>query len=350
MKIALIGDSHFGARNDSPIFLDYFMSFFDRVFFPYIETHDIKTIIHLGDFLDRRKFVNFQTLNAVRSGFVDKLESSGAKMHVILGNHDIFFKNKSEVNSLQELFADKFIVHNKPTVEVFDGTPIALLPWINSENEDESLKFIQSAKADILCGHLELDGFNVLRSVVFNGGMKSSLFAKYKAVYTGHFHTRHSKGNIHYLGCPYQITLADYGDKKGFHVLDTDTGELEFIRNPYDIFLQINYDDSQSDDDSPLHFPEDKLKGRYVRVVVEKKTKPYLFEKFIDRLYTAQTHGVTVIEDFYPEEEKGSIEIDLGEDTLTLINKEIDTLGNVENKERLKSLIRDLHSECLEHD
>ena len=125
---------------------------------------------------------------------------------------------------------------------------------------------------------------------------------------------------------------------------------MEFIRNPYDIFLQINYDDSQSDDDSPLHFPEDKLKGRYVRVVVEKKTKPYLFEKFIDRLYTAQTHGVTVIEDFYPEEEKGSIEIDLGEDTLTLINKEIDTLGNVENKERLKSLIRDLHSECLEHD
>ena len=326
------------------------MSFFDRVFFPYIETHDIKTIIHLGDFLDRRKFVNFQTLNAVRSGFIDKLEISGAKMHVILGNHDIFFKNKSEVNSLQELFADKFIVHNKPTVEVFDGTPIALLPWINSENEHESLKFIQNAKADILCGHLELDGFNVLRSVVFNGGMKSSLFAKYKAVYTGHFHTRHSKGNIHYLGCPYQITLGDYGDKKGFHVLDTDTGELEFVRNPYDIFLQINYDDSQSDDDSPLHFPEDKLKGRYIRVVVEKKTKPYLFEKFIDRLYTAQTHGVTVIEDFYPEEEKGSIEIDLGEDTLTLINKEIDTLGNVENKERLKSLIRDLHSECLEHD
>jgi len=326
------------------------MSFFDRVFFPYIETHDIKTIIHLGDFLDRRKFVNFQTLNAVRSGFVDKLEISGAKMHVILGNHDIFFKNKSEVNSLQELFADKFIVHNKPTVEIFDGTPIALLPWINSENEHESLKFIQNAKADILCGHLELDGFNVLRSVVFNGGMKSSLFAKYKAVYTGHFHTRHSKGNIHYLGCPYQITLGDYGDKKGFHVLDTDTGELEFVRNPYDIFLQINYDDSQSDDDSPLYFPEDKLKGRYVRVVVEKKTKPYLFEKFIDRLYTAQTHGVTVIEDFYPEEEKGSIEIDLGEDTLTLINKEIDTLGNVENKERLKSLIRDLHSECLEHD
>ena len=65
MKIAIIGDTHFGARNDSHVFLEYFMKFFGEVFFPYIETHNINTIIHLGDFLDRRKFVNFQTIQNI---------------------------------------------------------------------------------------------------------------------------------------------------------------------------------------------------------------------------------------------------------------------------------------------
>jgi DNA repair exonuclease SbcCD nuclease subunit len=347
MRVALIGDTHFGARNDAPVFMEHFMRFFDRVFFPYIETHGITEIIHMGDFLDRRKFVNFQTLNAVRTGFVNRLEKSGAKMNVILGNHDIFYKNRSDVNSLRELFDDKFVVHDKPVVLNFDGTAIALLPWINSENEAESLEFIKTAEADILCAHLELNGFNVLRTTVFQGGMEPALFARFKAVYTGHFHSKHTKGNIHYLGCPYQITMSDYGDKKGFHVLDTDTGELEFIPNPYNIFLQIRYNDEAISDTTPLNIPEDKVKGMFVRILVEKKTKPYLFEKFVDGIYSAAPHGVTIIEDFVIDAADDEDGIDLGEDTLSVINKEIDGLQNVNNTDRLKTLLRDLYAECL---
>ncbi len=347
MKIAIIGDTHFGARNDSPVFLEYFMKFFDTVFFPYIETHNIKTIIHLGDFLDRRKFVNFQTLNAVRSGFVNRLEKSHAKMHVILGNHDIFYKNRSDVNSLQELFTDKFIVHTTPTVEVFDGTPIALLPWINEENEKESLEFIANTNAEILCGHLELNGFNVLRTIVFAGGMDSDLFSKFSAVYTGHFHGKHSKENIHYLGCPYQITMSDYGDKKGFHILDTDTGELEFIRNPYNIFLQIRYDDTDMNELAPLSIPEEKIKGQFVRILVQAKTKPYLFERFIDGIYGSSPNGVSIIEDFVPNLVSDETDVDLAEDTISIINKEIDTLQNTLDTDKLKSLLLQLYTECL---
>lgn len=347
MKIAIIGDTHFGARNDSPVFMEYFMKFFDEVFFPYIETHNINTIIHLGDFLDRRKFVNFQTLNAVRNGFVDRLETTNAKMHVILGNHDIFYKNKSDVNSLKELFSDKFIIHTTPTVEVFDGTPIALLPWINADNETESLEFIKNTDAEILCGHLELNGFNVLRTTIFAGGMDSSIFSKFKAVYTGHFHVKSSKENIHYLGCPYQITLSDYGDKKGFHILDTDTGELEFVRNPYNIFLQIRYNDTDMDETMPLAIPEQKIKGQFVRILVEAKTKPYLFEKFVDGIYGASPNGVTIIEDFIPNFGSDETEVDLAEDTVSVINKEIDSLQNIGNADKLKSLLLDLYTECL---
>ena len=349
MKIAIVTDTHFGARNDNPIFLEHFMRFFDRTFFPRIQAEGIRTILHLGDFLDRRKFVNFLTLNAVRNGFVKQLTDSGAEMHCILGNHDIFYKNKSEVNSLQELFSDKFIVHEKPVVLPFDGLSIALLPWINKENEEESLRFVKETDAPILCGHLELHGFQVLRNTPFDGGMNAELFKKFHAVYTGHFHTRHSRDNIHYLGCPYQITMNDYGDKKGFHILDTETRELEFVKNPHTIFTQIEWDDSAMQESGIVKVDADRTNGKYVRIVVKNKTKPYLFEKFVDSVYANSPHAVTIIEDFQPESAEEE-NVDLAEDTLSVINREIEGLQNVGDPKRLKTLVRDLYTECISNE
>lgn len=348
MRIGFLADSHFGARSDSPLFMEHFMRFYDRVFFPRMEAEGIDTIIHLGDFLDRRKFVNFLTLNTVRNGFVDRLKKSGIKMHCLLGNHDIFYKNKSEVNSLQELFSDNFIIHDTPKVLEFDGLPLAMLPWINKENEAESLKFIAEAEADILCGHLELNGYQVLRNTPFDGGMSADLFKRYDAVYTGHFHTRHSIGNVHYLGCPYQITMNDYGDKKGFHIFDTETREMEFVKNPHTIFTQIRYDDSAVDDTSLITVDETRIKDKFVRIIVEQKTKPYIFEKFVDSVYSSSPHGVTIIEDMTQVSANGdSDEVDLGEDTITIINKEIDLVQNLSDPVRLKNLVRDLYAECM---
>lgn len=350
MKIAVVTDTHFGARNDSPIFMEHFMRFFDRVFFPRIAAEGINTIIHMGDFLDRRKFVNFLTLNAVRSGFVQKLEEYGVTMHCILGNHDIFFKNKSEVNSLQELFSDKFVVYNKPTLVEFDSLPVAMLPWINKENEAESLKFIADTPAEILFGHLELNGYQVFRGTIFEGGMNADLFKRFSAVYTGHFHTRHSNNNIHYLGCPYQITMNDYGEKKGFHIFDTETREMEFVKNTHTIFTQIRYNDRDTSESSNITVDEDRTHGKFVRIIVEQKTKPYLFEKFVDSIYATAPHGVIIIENFQQEEKSGSGDsdpVDLSEDTISIINKEIESIQNLSDSTRLKSLVRDLYTECI---
>ena len=66
MKIALLNDTHFGARNDSPAFLDYFMRFYNEIFFPYCKENNITTLIHLGDVVDRRKFINFKTAHTFR--------------------------------------------------------------------------------------------------------------------------------------------------------------------------------------------------------------------------------------------------------------------------------------------
>ena len=101
MKIALINDTHFGARNDNPNYADYFYKFWDDLFFPYLEKHNIQNVIHLGDVLDRRKFVNFKTLSDFNNKFVKRIEK--LNVDIIIGNHDTYYKNTNEINAPQEL-------------------------------------------------------------------------------------------------------------------------------------------------------------------------------------------------------------------------------------------------------
>ena len=75
MKVAIIGDTHFGARNDSLIFQDYFAKFYSELFFPMIDKYKISHIIHVGDLVDRRKFVNFNILNRTKQDFIHPVEA-----------------------------------------------------------------------------------------------------------------------------------------------------------------------------------------------------------------------------------------------------------------------------------
>ena len=175
MKIALINDTHFGARGDSQLFFDYFIKFFDNVFFPYIKEHDIKTVIHAGDLMDRRKFVNFNILSQVRTEFMDRMREENVEMHCILGNHDVYYRNTNSINSIKELFSNDLILYENPTIVNFDGLDIALFPWVNKENYDESMNFLKTATAPIIIGHFELDGYQVMRGIKYNGGMDAKV-------------------------------------------------------------------------------------------------------------------------------------------------------------------------------
>ena len=89
-----------------------------------------------------------------------------------------------------------------------------------------------------------------------------------------------------------------------------------------------------------------KNQQKNVRIVVKKKTKPYIFEKFVDSVYANSPHAVTIVEDFQPEAAEDE-EIDLSEDTLSIINREIEGMQNVGDHSRLKSLMRDLYTESV---
>jgi len=345
VKIALINDTHFGARGDSQLFFNYFMKFFDDVFFPYIKENNIDTVIHAGDLMDRRKFVNFSILNQVRNKFIQRLKNENIDFHCILGNHDVYYRNTNEVNSVRELFGDDINLYEEPKVISIDGLNIALLPWVNKENYDQSVDFIKTAAAPILIGHLELEGYEVMRGVGFQGGMDSKLFDRYEKVLSGHFHCRQEKDNIYYLGTQYQITFADLAETKGFHILDTETRELEFIENPYKMFHTLRYNDEDGPVDTEKTYPH--LKDTYIKLFVESKKHPYSFDRFMDKLYESGVAKITIVEEIVDSEWTKEEIVDLAQDTVTLINNEIDGIEEVEDKPRMKKLIKDLYMESL---
>lgn len=348
MKIAIINDTHFGARNDSPFFLEQSLKFFEEVFFPYLKEHKIKNVLHLGDLLDRRKYINFNTLSHTRKRFLEPFIDNKINLYITVGNHDTYYKNTNSLNSLRELFYNesKYInILETPEVLNFDDTCIGMVPWIAKDNETECLKFIQTCSCPIIVGHFEIKGFQVINGVVHQHGISDKEFDRFEMVLSGHFHIKQSKGNIHYTGTQYELNFGDESSQKGFHILDTKTRTLEFIKNPNKIFYKIKYDDTKQETKDLLEEDILKYKNCFVKIIVANKTKSYVFDKFIDKLYSVSAQEISIIEDY--QEKQAETDIDIAEDTLSIINKEIDIMENVENRDKLKLLVKDLYMESL---
>jgi DNA repair exonuclease SbcCD nuclease subunit len=350
MKIALITDTHWGARGDSPAFAEYFNRFYYEHFFPYLVEHGINNIFHLGDIVDRRKYINFVTARHLRR-FVEHCDSSGIHLDVIIGNHDTSFKNTNEVNSMRELFEhSKYDInyYSDPTVVQLGDVDIAVLPWICSGNYEESMEFIKKTNAQILFGHLELAGFEMYKGAVNDNGFDSKIFDKFDLVCSGHFHHKSTRGNINYLGAPYEMSWSDYNDPRGFHVFDTETRELEFIRNPLTMFNKVHYHDQDKTLDEIMAVDFDHYKGSYVKLIVHTKTNPYWFDMFVDKIEKAGVLDLQVVDDNLnlQLEDDGDI-VNEAEDTLTVLNKVVEQVDSRVDKKVLYTFLSSLYTEAL---
>jgi DNA repair exonuclease SbcCD nuclease subunit len=352
MEIALLGDTHFGARNDHSAFHDYFDKFYNEVFFPQLRERNIKTVVQFGDLFDRRKYINYSTLARAKKYFFDKLVEEGITMHVFVGNHDTFYKNTNEVNS-PDLLLDSYTnihVYSDPCDVEFDGTPVTLLPWVCSGNYQQCVDHIQNTPAQILFGHLELAGFEMHRGAVNDHGQfDNDILSKFDIVCSGHFHHKSSRGNIHYLGTPYEMSWSDYNDPRGFHVFDTDTRDLQFIKNPNEMFQKWFYDDTTWPSFDFINgFAFSDAKGCIVKVVVKNKTNPYWFDMYIERLEKAGALDIQVVEDHLNLnlEDDGDI-VDEAEDTLTILRKVVDSVETNVPKKELDFFLTSLYNEAL---
>ena len=347
MKIAFLNDTHCGVRNSADIFIDYQQRFYEEIFFPYLIENDIKRIIHLGDYFDHRKYINFKALNSNRKHFLDKLREYGIHMDIIAGNHDVYYKNTNELCSLKELmgwYTDCVNIVKEPSVIDYDGVDIALIPWINNENYHDSIKFIENCKASFLGAHLELENFEMMKGVTNTHGMSAKHFKGFEQVWSGHFHTKSQRDNIMYLGSQMEFTWADCDDQKHFHVFDTSTREMTPVKNPLTLFMRVVYNDSIN---NYLDYDTDVLKGKYVKIVVDKKEDAFAFERFVDLVQNASPAELKIAETFdeFTGENVDGENISV-EDTTTLLDSYVDAVDTDLDKDKIKSLMRNLYVEA----
>ena len=350
MKIALVTDLHFGARNDSAKVAKHQKKFYDEVFFPYLKEHNIDTIVDLGDTFDRRKYISFTSLKSARDMFFKPLKENNITTHMIVGNHDTVYKNTNELNSVKLLLQeyDNIIEYDTPTDIEIDGCKLLILPWINIGNHQETMDMIKMTKAQIVFSHLELKGFEFMRGHIMHEGMDHKIFDKFDAVYSGHYHHKSTEGNINYLGTPYELTWQDYQDEKGFHVFDTKTRELTRVVSPLNMFYKLWYDDTNMtfEDIEAIDFSQ--YKDCFVKVIITNKTNPYLFDSYIDRLDKNDLANLQIVEDHLNLDlEEDEHIIDEAEDTVTILDKYVDGLEISSDKQKVKNLLRNLYDEAI---
>jgi len=342
----------FGARNDSTLFLDFYEKFYRDTFFPKIKEEKVESVLILGDTFDRRKYLNFFTLKRSKEIFFEPLSKLGIKVHILAGNHDTYFKNTNEVNSVKLLLSEydsTMNVIDEPTEISIGSHKICMMPWICADNLDKSMEMLKQTEASICCGHFEIQGFAMYRGMPSEEGLERKLFRKFRYTFSGHYHHKSDADDIYYLGNPYELTWQDYNDTRGFHILDLDTQELTFIENPNKMFYRVVYDDKVNSIKQITEMDLSEYKNKYVKVVVINKTNPYLFDKFMTSLYNVNPADITIVEDAIDltDEIEGD-KIDEAEDTLTIINKYVDTLQNdgIDNS-KLKTMLRELYIEAI---
>jgi len=296
----------------------------------------------MGDAFDSRKSIDYQSFEWAKRVVFEPL--SKYDVHLITGNHDCYYKNTNNVNSPNLLLQSypNVKTYSSPTEIKVGNLNVLLIPWICMENEEQSLKAIKNTKSKIAMGHLELQGFNVNRSVVMEHGLEANIFKNFTKVFSGHYHTRSDNGTVFYLGNPYEMFWNDVNDPRGFTIFDTETLEHTPIDNPHRLFYNIYYEDTPHQ-----MFDASEYENKIVKVIVRKKSDTKQFEKFIDKLYSANVSELKIVENFQIQESEDFEAFD-SEDTMSILNRYIEEAEVNLDKTIVQKLLQEVYQEACE--
>jgi len=354
MKVAVITDTHWGARNDHQAFAQYFIKFYDEVFFPKIDELGIKHVLHLGDLTDRRKYINFVTAKNLETHFMKPLYDRGIRLDVVAGNHDTFYKNTNEINSLKQLYGTSkydnvnIIWNDAEDIVWDDGCSVLMVPWICNENQEAIQETMNKTKSQIVMGHFEIQGYEMMKGQISTHGLDKKNFSRFDSVYSGHFHQPSSNDNIIYLGAPYEMNWSDYDGKRGFHIFDTETREMEFIRNPLRMFHKISYDDTDMTIEDVANLDTSNLTNTFIKVIVKNRENPYIFDLFLDRLTSSGASDIKVVEDHQNFDSIDESElVDEAQDTMTIIKQYVENMKLKGDKLKIEKVLQELYNEAM---
>lgn len=341
-KWAFITDTHAGVRNDSPLFMEIQARFYREVFWPTLAEEGVTRIMHLGDYFDKRRMINFASLKSNYESFL--IPSREYDCHLVVGNHDTFYRNTNDLNSPGLLIQEPNwnIYHANRLVEL-DGVKVAMVPWITPENKAPTLKWLRETDCDIVLGHFEFAGFEMRKGQVSDHGLEYDAVETCPQVYSGHFHTPSERGNIKYLGSPFYLTWGDYGDLRGFHLFDTETLETTFHKNPHEVFVKIYYDGSQKASDYDTH-------DKYVKMVVTSDNVAET-EAFIAEIRAQEPYELQVIDDGIADDiSKANVDVgDAAIHTKSIIQEYVDDTDlDGEIKTTVNKMLTEVYHEAME--
>ena len=342
MRVAIITDTHYGCRKGSKLFQDYFEAFYKNIFFPTLEKENITTVLHLGDAFDSRKSIDYQSLEWTKRVVLDPLLKYD--VHMLVGNHDAYYKNTNSINSPSLLLQNysNIKTYSDPEIVKLGNLNVLFIPWICVNNEERTLRLIKTSGCKVAMGHLELNGFQAHHGHIMDDGMDSAVFDGFTKVFSGHYHTRSNNQIVYYLGNPYEMFWNDVNDTRGFHIFDTETLEHVPVNNPYRMYHIIYYSDTNYQT-----FDTRKYENKIVKVIVRKKSDVKKFEKFIDKLYSSNVAELKIVENFLVEENE-NFEAFESEDTLSILNRYVEEAEINFDKSNIKKLFQEIYQEACE--
>lgn len=337
--IAIFGDTHFGASNSNDFFINYQDEFF-REIFPILKSLGVTHFIHLGDIYDVRKSINYKVLKRTFSFFTEALLKSGFDIHLLVGNHDAYYKNSLEINAVRELLGwTGFNIYDSPQEIQIDSKKFLMMPWICSDNQEEALSLLDSSSADVCCGHFDISGFYMMKNVMNRSGLASSIFDKFTRTFSGHYHIPGDNNRIMYVGTPYELTWADYGDKKRIILYDTETDKLQLLENTKNIFEKIFYEKGVDISDKDYY-------NKIIKIYVDQRDNGYEFDQFLKSVQEHNPRTINVIENVTTVEDETISEF-IKKDTLEFLTEYIDEQES-DTAYELKILMQDLYNTALE--
>lgn len=357
--IPVLNDLHWGCRNGHNVFEKELQDFLTKTFFPWVDSNDVKYCIIAGDVFDERRSVLVKTLNHSKNYLFDELEKRQIETYIIPGNHDIAYKNTLYPNSLQPILSYYKHLHfiDNPTILQLENCSFRLIPWICSENEIECLKSIEEGKENFLVTHLDILGSQSVPGIFLTHGFETKVFQNYENVLNGHIHTRSYFDNIINLGTQYQMNWSDFGQQKGFHIIDAQTRDLDFIENPSVVYEKFYYDQDLVEGVDPLEWIEynkNRIQNKYVKIVIGNKKNNYTFEKFCDKISNIGAYEVSfldnIIVDAFDETLDEETILNNSKSTMHIMKDYIDCIETNLNKDILFQLSNQLYQEALNKD
>lgn len=236
-KVFVLGDLHLGVRNNSTEWSEIQLNFLINYFLKKVDAlgfdpeQDI--LIQVGDWNHVRESTNVR-IHQASIEIADKLCKKFKRgVYVILGNHDVYYKDRTDTHSLKgyDRMFNNFHVFEKPTNLQINSHNVLLLPW--NEDHEELKNTIARNSPEIVFCHADFKGFSLNKVTKLEHGLDLSDLTEVKRIYSGHIHIRQEKGNVLYVGTPYEMDRGDRGNTKGFYVLDFSKSTIEetFVEN-----------------------------------------------------------------------------------------------------------------------